>query len=516
MSWKLFAVVLLFVILSLVTFFLAVTFLGIGAVGIKKIKEAKEKSKVKKREENKTNKDNNNNGNPNKDNNNNGNGTNNNGQQQVPPTLVPIASKPVVGSPYTVPKITSVYHSTCVLPATVGDSTKGASTKVADVSDMFWATNILTTHQQHGTIDFVFVIADITKCRGVQFRATPPGYAKLEQDLKAAIPKFQDLLQKLTNGHLGMGKTEIVGMELACATDYVPKDWCFAQAGRWIEQVRGALDAKTPTRTMYVIYTPGVGSCWGGMASILCKHKKAPENRCHMYINNLIPMVFVHELCHNLGLEHCMGDNVCVMASTVNNTEYINAYYAYIAGWLDNAELVELDRVCGESSQQQPVVKLNLKPDSKHGIVLYLAVAVFVGDRFGSEHLADKHSDVVPFPFATIAQRTFSNGQTQVLVHAIDPGLALPPTWFGLAAPYVHKLAHLDQVGTKYKLDTSRAQGVPLAFVYSKGWSTWSPVSPSIFSTLGFNAGNRAKLLNLEITLTEKSATGAVVTLSRV
>jgi hypothetical protein len=485
MSWQLFSTVLVLVILSLLSFCFSVIFLGLGVVSIQAIKQRQDKEKT----------------------------------LLNPKT---ISSKPVAGGgnqpagPYVVPKITSVYHGTCVLPATVGDSTKGTSTKVAAVVDMFWTSNIVTTHQQHGPIDFLFIVSDITRCRGVKFhRNPPPDYAKSEQEIKAAVPKFQDLLQKVSNGHSSVGKVDITAMELSCSTDFVPNDWCYKVFDGWNKQVHDALQAKTPRPTIFAVYTPEVQSCWGGYALIACKSKRNPDMRCHMFLNTLNSKIFVHELGHNLGDGHSIGDPMCIMGP---GSEYINAFTMYTNGWLDNAELLELDQVCRDGGRDQ-IVKLELKPANRHGIVLYLAVALFVGDRFGSEHLADKHSDVVPFPFATIAQRTFSNGDNHVLVHTIDTGMALPPVSYGLAAPQVFKLAHLDQVGSKYKLDTSRAQGVPLAFVYSKGWTTWSPVIPSIFSTLGFNAGvtnARPKLLNLEITLTEKSATGAVVTLAAV
>jgi hypothetical protein len=508
MSWKFLSAVLVLIILSLLAFLFAVSFLGLGVMGIQVIKKQKQNNKKKTTngtppgsgklqeeekklqttnpEEKKPNVNGNNN------NNNNGNGT-----------LVPVPSKPVVGTPYAVPKLTSVYHPTGTLPAKVG-----SSTKAANAAELIWTTNIFSTHQQHGPIDFIFIMANITRCRGVKFhRNPPPDYAKAEKEFRAALPEFQDLLQKLSNGHSSIGKVEIMAMDLACATDFNPNDWCHKEFYGWNKQVNDALDAKTPKSTIFAVYTPEVQSCWGGFAAVGCRSWRNPNSRCYMFLNTVNSKIFIHELGHNLGDGHSVGDPMCIMGP---GSEYINAYTMYMNGWLDNAEFVELDQICREGGTQAPV-RVNLRPDSKHGIVLYLAVAVFSAGT-------GKHTDIVPLPFCTIVQRTFSNGENLVLMHTVDPNLSLPPVYYGMVAPEVHKLGHLDRVGSKYTLDTSRAQNVPLAFTYSNTWNSdsWSATGASSLASLGFTATARAKLLNLEITLTEKSATGAVVTLSRV
>jgi Gametolysin peptidase M11 len=388
-------------------------------------------------------------------------------------------------------------------------STRKAYTKGASSYDVLRLTSLYSTHKVDGPRDMWFVLVSLKKCPGVTYlnASKAPGVAYTKRDFESLVPKMRQLLERVSNGHVTFGTVNISTLELTCQKSFTDTDaWCGSEQHNWASQAIKTLGI--PNNAHLILYVGPVKQCGlSGLGFVHCRPRKDSKSVCALLMSADSEITFVHELIHNFGSKHAnnsddkeYADETCIMG---HGNEILNAAHTYLNGWLDDAEIIELESVCGRESQGQ--VDVILRSDTKHGIILYLSVVVFYGDKY----------DLMLLPFCILSYRVYNNKKKKrVLVHMFNAGGSFPPVGRDMRAPATNLMANLDAVGSSYVLDTTKAQAVPLAFRYTYNATLQEEVSPlteSLLRLLGFTEFSRRAMSKLTITVVSKDSEKAVV-----
>jgi Gametolysin peptidase M11 len=466
-----------------------------------------------------------------------GNGNSNGQSQTAPPAGTPTgpASWSLTRSPpappgqaYTAPLVPSVHLPSGALPPKVLHKAV-TYTRAADAEAMFGRGNIYTTRRRHGVIRAAGAFARFDACAQA---GTPVAYnpkvPSTERAFTDTVDKARALLPGVSNGHASLGAATVATVQLPCrwpsllaASAASAGDKC---TNAELEQIAAELRARLslPDATTLVAYLGGLAACkFSGQGTRYCRPNRFPVGACNVWINGPGENGLVHELVHNLGGNHSnsaandeYGDPTCLMGYGRN---VLGAAHAYGNGWLDDAEFVELDAITGAAGGRAGEVAL--RNDPRHGVVVYVAVAVFNGTRYAG---------LLPLPCLVLSYRTYFDKNvnktlSHVLVHDLNRDQLPPPDAEALESPKTRLLARLDAPGQAhvYAASGGAAARVPLAYEQSVEIarlvaSGFRPVPAALARALGLPGVARPPLRDLSVTLLRRDATAATVRLAPV